>query len=159
MSNSFRDYYINNFFDDNFDLEIIESNVKELCGEEITGINIISTSLILENKISIRHYFKIDEYSITDFSFTLDEQELSAYEKEGYVFIDIENILINDVCKKHILIVTNKETEESFSVVYSVSSYIADVLERPDTDIKLLTLSRSLYAYYKAAIEYENSEK
>ena len=79
--------------------------------------------------------------------------------KGEYVYVDLENIYINDICDTYTVIVTNNETQESFSVVYSVASYIGDALGKSDTNIKLSALLRSLFAYYKAAIEYENSEK
>lgn len=57
------------------------------------GISCYGSSLILKSETTIRHYFKLeDSKEISDYTFSVNGTTLTPTEKQGYYYIDINNV-------------------------------------------------------------------
>ena len=129
------------------DVEISDVHRPSKIGE-LEGINIYSSSLILDANTTIRHYFKVSEgHSISDYTFTLDGAiSLTPVKKGNYYCVDIEGIPAHriDTLSK----VTVSKGEESVIIGFSPLSYAKTVLERNSAnDYDLINLLKSFYNY------------
>ena len=143
--------------DETFDEEVLSYDVASVSYNGVEDIKIYSSSLILSDKITIRHYFKVnDNFSLDSYTATCNLDELTLNEKSGFYYVDLENICVSEICNGFTVQVSQKGSENSLSVTYSVASYISRCILESDNDA-LLNLMRSLYVYYKACIGYINS--
>lgn len=115
------------------------------------GISYYGSSLILESETTIRHYFKLDDgKSIDSFTFTVGENTLTPKEKQGYYYIDIENVSAEKLGESFNVSINGEEAIKNYSAV----SYVNKVLKSESTSENLKNLVKVLYLYNKAAIEY-----
>lgn len=116
----------------------------------LEGAELYATSLLLEDKITIRHYFKVDDLDAYNAKYTCN---IPYGEKDGFIYYDIEDIPAQDMGELQTL--TIKDTEgTAFEIKYSVANYIA--LASEDSDTRLASLMNTMSEYYTAAYSYAN---
>ncbi len=130
-----------------------------------------STSLILEDEITIRHYFKwnkIEGSSLEGLTAKLDGEvdidvdtescvKASTTGEEGvnYLYIDIENVNVDNLNRLYTLDLTLGE--ETISVKYAVANYIKSTYNSGDT--KLANLVKAIYNCYEEWVDYPFKEE
>jgi len=128
------------------------SYAPEVVGTCPGGVTYLGSSLLLENNVTIRHYFDIN--SLTGLSFTVNGNALSQsdiHTKDGCYYIDIAGINALDLDAKQVLTVSGGG--KTYTIKYSALSYCQKVNSKSG-DNKLKTLANSLYWYNKQAEKY-----
>jgi len=117
------------------------------------GVTYVGSSLILESRLSIRHYFMIDENVIDNLTLTLSNDngvigdEYSFAEKNGLYYFEISNISPADYEKAFSFSVD--DGVNAWTVIYSPLSYVHAVYKNTDEELKKLT--NALYYYGESA--------
>ncbi|MBQ7897558.1 MAG: hypothetical protein IJ323_03960 [Clostridia bacterium] len=127
-----------------------------------------STSLILEENVTIRHYFKATavtgqptfttetvtatEASGKAVAFNPENYLASAVDGQGYYYVDITGIDAKNLDTQYELTLTLGE--ESIVVKYSALNYVKQAYS--DADDKLANLVKAIYNYSVEAEEYAN---
>ncbi len=115
------------------------------------GISYYGSSLILESETTIRHYFKLAEgQNIANFAFTVDGESVEPDAKQGYYYIDIQNISAKKLGTSFSVSVNGEEVITN----YSALSYVNKVLDSDSTDDNLKNLVKALYIYNQNALAY-----
>jgi len=104
----------------------------------LDGATFYGTSLILEDSITLRHYFKL-----TDRDAFFDKYAPHG-EKNGFVFYDIKDIPAQDITKTQKLTISDANGT-SAEISYSIANYIKDAKDKEDT--RLTSLMNSMYDY------------
>lgn len=128
-----------------------EENIKGLFSpvrtpdKAIGKLDFYGSSLILEGEIAIRHYFKINgETDISTYNVDGAEGLKSSENKDGFFYIDVKNIYVDELADKKITTISYGENK--MTIVFSPIDYIA--LTYKCDDEKLSNLSKALYRYY-----------
>ncbi len=117
------------------------------------GISYYGSSLLLKSETTVRHYFKLEEgQDITNFAFTVkvgnaDYSTVTPVEKQGYYYIDIENISADQLDTPHTVKIGDVEVISN----YSAMSYANSVLSSETADDNLKNLVKTLYLYNQKA--------
>ena len=123
-------------------------------GELPYGVEYIGSSLVLNDTISIRHYYS-SKVILNDYTLKIDGE--SAEIKTGAnneIYVEVPNIKAWDI--DHPYSVTFSSQGRSCSMEYSVLSYAYNVFNK-NTDDKLAALVTSLYWYKYAYIDYKTT--
>ncbi|MBE6650724.1 MAG: hypothetical protein E7613_05370 [Ruminococcaceae bacterium] len=150
--------YAENFFNkgslDAFTTEVDASKFTPAQKSDVTlvGAKLHSTSLLLEDNVTIRHYFEVTDLDAFDNTYDCD---IEYKTKGNYIYFDIEDINAQDIDKSYKLILKDKNSNEVFTVTYSVGNYIVSALD--STDTKLVSLVNAMYDYYINAYAYNTS--
>lgn len=119
----------------------------------VSGIELYGTSLVLEDRTTIRHYFKVtDGFDASKYSFKVDGVVKTPVIKQGtdLVYVDIEDIEAHNLSKVFTLNVS-----DSMMVEYSALNYVKLAISSENS--RLANLVKALYNYYKNANEYCNN--
>lgn len=111
----------------------------------LDGATFYGTSLILEDSITLRHYFKL-----TDRDAFFDKYTPQG-EKNGFVFYDIKDIPAQDITKTQTLTISDANGIAT-EISYSIANYIKDANDKEDT--RLTSLMNSMYDYGTEASRY-----
>ena len=114
----------------------------------VDGMRFYGASLVFENQIAVRYYFKAD--STEGVTFTANGARYNAVAKNGMHYVEIPGINPQDYAKS--ITLTAAKGEEKLSVSYSPLNYIIRMSEKGSTELK--TLLNALYGYHSAAVEY-----
>lgn len=121
----------------------------------VDGINYIGSSLILNSKTSIRHYFSIKSgIEVSDYNFTVNGKDVIPSYNGVYYYIEISNICAQDIGKTYTIHVQGADGD--MSIRYSGLSYAYMVLTG-SSDASLKELMKTLYYYNKQAVEYSKA--
>ncbi len=119
-----------------------------LNGELPDGVEYIGTSLLLNSKTSMRHYFKLAD-TAKDTKFTVGNDTPKGATKytgsgsvEGIYYVDVTGISPKDMSTSY------KVTVGDATLDYSVLSYAEAVISGSDKN--LANLAKALYNYYEA---------
>ncbi len=116
----------------------------------LDGATFYATSLLLEDKVTIRHYFCVDDLEAYNSKYT---SNIAYGEKDGYIYYDIEDISAQDIGEMQTLTIKDSEGT-AYEIEYSVANYIASVTK--DSDPRLVSLMNTMSEYYTAAYDYAN---
>lgn len=119
------------------------------------GIEYYGSSLMLETKVSERHYFKVTG-DINDFAFTIDGKSVVPVQYEGdpyYWYIQSDQIKAEDLGKSFKIEVI-KGTKTIISYDYSPMDYVSLIFVKYDTTNNWHIQAKALYWYWKAAAAY-----
>ncbi|MBE6650702.1 MAG: metallophosphoesterase [Ruminococcaceae bacterium] len=144
------------------ELSDIESKSERSATGTVDGIEFVSTSLLLEEDTTVRHYFKI-----TDDSIKTDDNLAALYTVTGgaslkiaaqrdfsgirYAYVDISDIASNELATALTVTVTDKDSA-TVTIDFTALSYVDLCLETEDAS--LLNLVKALYRYSVAADVY-----
>ena len=128
------------------DTEAIEKIEEPINEGTLSNVELFATSLVLEDKTTIRHYFKYSG-DYTEHTFKVGDKTLAPKVKGDLIYVDIENVVAQDVDKVYTLTVSDE-----ISVSYSVLNYVKQAVD--SSDKKLSNLVKALYNYYVQAESY-----
>ncbi len=115
----------------------------------LEGVAFYGTSLILEDQVTIRHYFTVEDLD----AFTAAYDVAGMYGIKGdYIYFDIADIPAQEIGTVQTLTIADLEGNTVYEVNYSVANYIVDMMN--DDDANLVSLVNAMYDYYLAAVEY-----
>lgn len=124
------------------------------------GLRYYGSSLLLNAKTTIRHYFTItgnDDIAdiCEDYTFVLDDNTtLTPIMRGGMIYIDITGINAAELDDMFTLVVKNTETDKTISVTYSPFCYAKYVLENEIAGTNLVNVIKAMCLYNKAANNY-----
>lgn len=149
MAQSYFNYRTQDFANDG----IADSAAKDLpdstdeisvCGN-VNGVSFYGASFLYRNRIAMRYYFSGD---ITDCSFSANGTSLTPIFKDSMHYIELTNILPQDLDQQITLTVTDAEGN-ILSVTYGPMNYMIRMYAKGDED--LMSLLHALYNYHLAA--------
>ena len=115
----------------------------------LTGAEFYGTSLLLEDQVTIRHYFKITDMA----AFKAAYDVAGKYGTKGsYVYFDIADVPAQELGDAKTLSITDMEGNTVYEINYSVTNYIVNMMN--DEDVNLVSLVNAMYDYYLAAADY-----
>ncbi len=118
----------------------------------LTGLEFYGTSLVLEDNVTIRHYFTVNDLAAFNAAYDCD---IAYGEKNNMIYFDIADISANELGDVQTLTFYNKgTTTAAYTVSYSVTNYIDQ--QRNSSDANLVSLVNKMYDYYLAAVDYHN---
>lgn len=141
------------------DAAAIESSTLEAYQKEydenLQGVSYSGSTMILDDKTCIRHYFRIQENTeITEYCFTVDGKELTPGKKGELYYVEIQNIPPALFDTYFTLEVTDREESgNAFTLRYCAYSYFYDCFVKSG-DSKLTDLARCMYLCGQKAKEY-----
>lgn len=114
------------------------------------GVAFYGASLVFKNRIAARFYFTGD---MSGCSFTVGDQTYTPVSKNGLSYIEVADILPQNLDKVLTLTVTGADAEEAgentLTVAYSPLTYIVRMNAKGDSDLQSLLVA--LYNYHLAA--------
>ena len=117
--------------------------------DNLEGIELYGTSLVLRNKTAVRFYFTLEEgSSIGDFTFSQGKLGM----KHGMHFVEIDGINPQDLAEEIELNVDNG----ALSITYSPLSYIVKMYNNADNPENVKPLVQALYGYHEEAKYYDS---
>ena len=111
--------------------------------DDLSGIAFAGATLVFRNRIAQRFYFLVND-DIADYTFTVDGQACEPVEKDGMYYIEIGDILPQNL-HQSITVTVN----EGLSVTYSPMNYMVNMSHKGSENMK--TLVKALYNYHLAA--------
>ena len=147
--------YADNYFGDDTALEqltadkaAIDSIGDATAEGTLVGLELYSTSLILEGKTTVRHYFKVTDASASN-TFTVNGTPVEGvYLDSDTLYVDICDIPAHSLGDVYTL-----KVSDSYTVSYRPVNYIKTVVNT-QTEGKLLSLVTALYNYYCESVSY-----
>ena len=116
----------------------------------LEGIEFYGTSLLLEDEVTIRHYFAVNDMD----AFTAAGYTTSvAYKTKGnYIYFDIVDISAQFMGDSQSFTICDADGNVVCEISYSVTNYIKNMMN--DDDANLVSLVNAMYDYYLAAKAY-----
>ena len=116
----------------------------------LEGATFYGTSLLLEDSVTLRHYFKVSDVDAYRAKYTSD---IPFTVKGGYICYDITDIPAQEIGEIKTLTINDSEGK-AFEIKYSAANYIETASAKEDT--RLVSLVNVMYDYYEAAYGYAN---
>ncbi len=123
-------------------------------GDALVGAKLHATSLILEDNVTIRHYFDVTDIDAFNAAYTCD---IEYGTKGGYIYYDIEDINAQSIGVPQTLTIKYLDGSVAYTVEYNVGNYIANMLNSSDS--RLVSLVNAMYDYYIEAYTYNGSKE
>lgn len=116
-------------------------------------VKLSSVGLILESETTMRLLFRCDP-SVTGFTVTCRGQELEARQRDGWYFVDLENISARDLSVQYQLVVN--DGYETATITCNPLDYCKAVWDDQENKYpqELKDVAHALYIYSQAAAEY-----
>ncbi len=148
--------YADNYFNQGTDAAYVtDASMDEIADPTkdgaLEGITFSATSLILEDEVTIRHYFTVED--------------LAAFEAAGYtvngtkgekgelIYFDIKDIAAQNIGTTYTLTFTDGNGAVAYEINYSVANYIKQMTTSDNAN--LVSLVNAMYDYYLAAAAYK----
>lgn len=115
----------------------------------LEGAEFYGTSLILEDQVTIRHYFLVTDLDAFNAAYAVE----GMYGVKGsYIYFDITDISAQFMGDTKTLEIKDDEGNLVYEINYSVTNYIVDMMD--DTNVNLVSLVNAMYDYYLEAKAY-----
>lgn len=123
------------------------------------GLTYEGSTLVLEGKTAIRMYFTVaPDHNIDEYTFKVGENKLTAIPRKAMYYVEVKNVPAPELKDSVSLTVTGGNT--SFTINYSVLSYIRGKLNSEKEDEELLRkLCSALFFYGEAAENYFGTQR
>lgn len=129
------------------------------CTDNFADLDFVGSSLLLEDNVTIRHYFKVvGDYTYTEGDYTAEGATIGTKNDGFYVYFDIVDVPAHMIGEDYTLTVEGAAGEgkadagKVTTVTYSVANYLANAAETGTA--KLVNLANVMYDYYVAADAY-----
>jgi uncharacterized repeat protein (TIGR02543 family) len=146
------------YFNDDFinkDKTEYAADLESLCFNSYTATNgtdlsYYGSSLLLESKTTLRHYFTLNEgQNIDGVTFTVGSTTVSPKYKDGLYYVDIPNISSAELYNKQTITGSDGTTVEYYPLTYAYK-----VLTNANSSEKLINVVKALCEYAKCADNY-----
>ena len=131
--------------------EVPETADEIIISDPISSLNFYGASLVFRDRIAVRYYFTGD---ITGCTFTANGNTYTPVAKDGMYYIEVPDILPQNIDLKITLTATDAEGNE-LTITYNPMNYI--VRMNSDECETLKNLLKALYNYHLAAKELNQS--
>lgn len=115
---------------------------------KVEGISFYGASLLFQNKIAVRFYFRISD-SIENYTFKVNETAYEAVSKDGLYYVQIDGITPQAYDEDISVGVSDGSTSQT--IVYSPMHYITRMYNGEQASAELKALLKALYGYHLAA--------
>ena len=119
----------------------------------VDGLSFYAASLIFTSKTAVRFYFDGD---VTNCTFTVNGQNLTAMEKNGKWYVEAGQIGPNALNETVTVLVT--KDGKTLTVSYSPMDYMVRMNGKATVSDSLKTLLKAMYNYHLAAKAYEEAQ-
>lgn len=128
--------------------ENLETNVEPV--GSVPGVSFYGASLLFQSKVAVRYYFTGD---VSNCTFVVEgvEEALTPVQKNELWYVDVEDILPQELNKTYTVVVTDTEGNQ-VSVTYGPMYYIARKSANGSDSLKDLLLA--MYTYHLEAKDY-----
>ena len=114
----------------------------------VSGISFYGASLVFENKIAVRYYFRASN-GVDGCTFKVGETVYQAVQKNGLWYVEIPGINPQDYGK--VMTLTVSDGSSNMTVAYSPMHYITRMYNKAGAKQSLKDLLCAMYGYYLAA--------
>jgi len=125
--------------------EVPETAEEITVGDRISGLNFYGASLVYRDRIAVRYYFTGD---VTGCTFTANGSTYTPVAKDGMFYIEIADILPQNLDQQIALTVTDTEGN-TLTVSYGPMNYVVRMNQKGNEAVK--NLVKALYNYHLAA--------
>ncbi len=125
--------------------EVPETAEEMTVSDKLSGLNFYGASLVCRDRIAVRYYFTGD---ISECTFTANEKDYMPVAKDGMYYIEIADILPQDLDQQITVTVSDAEGN-TLTVSYSPMNYIVRMNQKGSEAVK--NLVKALYNYHLAA--------
>ena len=124
----------------------VPENAEEITvSDNISSLNFYGASLVYRDRIAVRYYFTGD---VTGCTFTANGNTYTPVEKDGMHYVEIADILPQDLDQQITLTVTGADGS-TLTVTYGPMNYIVRMNAKSSDSLK--NLLKALYNYHLAA--------
>lgn len=111
------------------------------------GVQFYGTSMVMENRNIIRHYFRMDDATAAKVAVTLWGEELELQKSGQFYYVDVAGVDVANL--DYAYTVTISDGEKSFSITYSALSYVYQVLNTASySGTSMEKLAQALYLFH-----------
>ena len=147
----YADAYFNNKTVDAYKTDAtVEVEAASRTNAALEGVEFYGTSLLLEDNVTIRHYFRVND--IDAFVAAGYVTSVDYGTKGDYIYFDITDIPAQELGTLKTLEFKDAEGAVVYAVNYSAANYMAAMLE--DDNANLASLANAMYDHYLAAADY-----
>ncbi len=130
----------------------LDENFNYTLEGTVDGLSYYGTSLMLVTNTSIRHYFKVSEGEISDYTFTCNGQKLTPVKKGARYYVEITDIAASELDEMYSLTIT--KGTESMTLTYGPYTYIKTIVAGNSYNAETKNIMAALYAYSVVAENY-----
>ena len=130
--------------------ETITAEAATRTDTTLDGVEFYGTSLILEDNVTIRHYFKVNDMDAFIAAGYICDVEYGV--KDDYIYYDITDIPAQELGTQYALNIKASTGSIIYTVNYSATNYMAEMAKNSDST--LVSLVNAMYDYYLAAEDY-----
>ncbi len=149
MAQVYFDYDVENLVNDGITgvaaTDVPEMSEDMTVSDNISSLNFYGSTLVFRDRIAVRYYFTGD---VTGCTFTVNGNTYTPVSKDGMYYVEIADILPQDLDQQITLTVTDAGGNELF-VTYGPMNYIVRMNNKGSDSLK--NLVKALYNYYLAA--------
>lgn len=120
---------------------------------EIEGISLYGASVLYDSKLALRYYFETED--ISGYTFTVNGKQLQPVEKSGRFYVEISDILPQNIDKFFTVTVQDAQGN-AMCIVYNPLNYVVRMYNKANTSQETKNLLQALYTYHLAAKDYTN---
>ena len=141
----------------------LNSYASVVSNDDIQGLTYKGTNLRLLSKTTIRHHFNVDFSQRENLEFYIEKNDekiqlTPVYYDQNKAYIEIENILVENLDKPYTITILNKlDSSKKMTIEYSAFSYAYAVLIKEDASVKIKNVMKSLVDYNIKALAYKES--
>ena len=131
------------------DVSALAKYAPKATGTLPEGVAFYGTSLVMENRTVIRHYFKMDDATAAKVHVTLYGRELTLHKNGMFYYADVTGVDAANLDYAYTIVLS--DGTNSFSVVYSALSYVYQVLNTASYEgTTMQQLAQALYLYHRS---------
>lgn len=131
--------------------DVPETAEELIVADNLSGLNFYGASLVYRDRIAVRYYFTGD---VTELTFTANGNTYLPVAKDGMHYIEIADILPQDLDQQITLTVSDKDGN-TLTVTYGPMNYIVRMYAKDDANLQ--NLMKALYNYHLAAKNFKNN--
>jgi hypothetical protein len=131
------------------DVSKLSKYAPKASGTQPEGVQFYGSSVVMEDRTTIRHYFKMDADTAAKVQVSLYGQALKLQKSGNFYYVDITGVDAANLDYTYTLVLT--DGKDTFTVAYSALSYVYQVLNTESYNgTTMEQLAQALYLYNKA---------
>jgi hypothetical protein len=131
------------------DVSKLSKYAPKASGTQPEGVQFYGSSVVMEDRTTIRHYFKMDADTAAKVQVSLYGQALKLQKSGNFYYVDITGVDAANLDYTYTLVLT--DGKDTFTVAYSALSYVYQVLSTESYNgTTMEQLAQALYLYNKS---------